>query len=85
MTTWCNDFGEQVNAQLIIDSFTYCGVSDHFNMDECHQALQKLLNGDDLDEVFSSIPTQMIVTLTIFMIMVILLRSFLIPICSISQ
>jgi hypothetical protein len=57
VTTWCNDFGEQVNAQLIIDSFTYCGVSDHFNIDECHQALQKLLNGDDLDEVFNSIPT----------------------------
>jgi hypothetical protein len=57
VTTWCYDFGEQVNAQLIIDSFTYCGVSDHFNMDECHQALQKLLNGDDLDEVFNSIPT----------------------------
>jgi len=57
VTTWCHDFAEQLNAQSIIDSFTLCGISNHFKIDECHNALQKLLNGDDLNEVFNSIPT----------------------------
>jgi len=57
VTTLCHDFAEQLNAQSIIYSFTLCGISNHFKIDECHNALQMLLNGDDLDEVFNSIPT----------------------------
>jgi hypothetical protein len=45
-------------------------------MDECHQALQKLLNVDDLDEVFNSIPTPDDCDVNHFLIMVMLFCSF---------